>query len=132
MRGARKEEKTADARRQALGLPEHIKLLPASRGDELRAAAQHFGGHYDAAWKHSRRAVAQESIFSAGAVAAATAARQKKRPAPGGGGGRGSTAAGAAGAAAGRGPSGSSGGASRSLQRRLAANVKLRLTDPKV
>ena len=128
----------ADARRAALGLPEHIKLLPASRGDELRAAAQHYGGNFDAAWKHSRRAVAQESIFSAGAVAAAAAAaRQKKRPAPGGGGGGGSSAAAAAaaaaGAAAGRGAGSSGGGgAGRSLQRRLAANVKLRLSDPKV
>lgn len=123
MRGARKEEQAADTRRRQLGLPDSVKLLPATKGDELRAAAQHFGGHFDGNFKHSRRKVAQESIFSTGAVAAAAAARQKKRPAPGSG-------SSSAAAAAARGGGGSSSG-SRSLQRRLQPNVKLRLSDPK-
>ena len=125
MRGQRKDEKAADTRRAQLGLPEHVRLLPGTWGDELRASAQHFGVNFDAAWKHSRRQVAKESIFSAGAVAAAAAGRQKKRPAAGS-----SSGAAAAAAAAGKGGGGGSGGPS-SKQRRLAANVKLRLSDPK-
>lgn len=116
MRGARKEEKSRDERRRQLGLPDHIKLLPENQGDALRAAAQSYGGNFDASWKHSRRKIAKESIFSQPAVAAA---KQKKRPAGGG----------AAGATA---PAAGSGSSSLShKQRRIAPNVKLRLSDPK-
>lgn len=123
MRVARKEEAAADARRRQLGLPDAVTLLPLTKGDELLAASQHFGGNFDAARKHSRRAVAKQSIFSAGAVAAAAAARQTKRPAGGGS----SSAAAAATAGPGLGGGHSSAAAK---QRRLAPNVKLRLTDP--
>jgi hypothetical protein len=54
-----------------------VRLLPGTAGDELRASAQQYGGHFDANWKHSRRQVAKESIFSAGAVAAAATAQHK-------------------------------------------------------
>jgi coiled-coil domain-containing protein 130 len=118
MRGARKDEKARDERRRQLGLPDHVTLLPETAGDELHAAAQSYGGNFNAAWKHSRRQVAKESIFSQAAVAAATGARHKKRP-----------AAGAAAAGSGFGSFGSSGAAQK--QRRLAPNVKLRLSDPK-
>ncbi|PRW57360.1 Coiled-coil domain-containing 130 [Chlorella sorokiniana] len=122
MRGARKEEQASDARRRQLGLPDAVKLLPGTKGDALLASAQHYGGNFDSAWRHSRRQVAQESIFSTGAVAAAAAARHKKRP--------GGSSSGAAAAAA------AAGGAARlgeaaAKQRRLAGNVKLRLSEPK-
>ena len=122
MRGARKEEQAADARRRQLGLPDAVKLLPGTKGDALLASAQHYGGHFDSAWRHSRRQVAQQSIFSAGAVAAAASARQKKRP--GGGSGTAAAAAAAAGGAARL-------GEAAAKQRRLAGNVKLRLSEPK-
>lgn len=124
MRGARKEEQSRDARRRELGLPEHVRLLPEAPGDALRASAQSYGGDFGAAWKHSRRAIGQQSIFSQGAVAAAAAARgsgsgssgHKKRPASG------SSAAATAAA-----------GVSKTAQkqRRLAPSVKLRLSEPK-
>lgn len=122
MRGARKEEQAADSRRRQLGLPDAVKLLPGTKGDALLASAQHYGGHFDSAWRHSRRQVAQQSIFSAGAVAAAASARQKKRP--GGGSGTAAAAAAAAGGAARL-------GEAAAKQRRLAGNVKLRLSEPK-
>ncbi len=125
MRGARKEEQAGEARRRQLGLPDAVKLLPGTKGDALLASAQHYGGHFDSSWRHSRRQVAQESIFSASAVAAAASARQKKRP-----GGSGSAAA-AATAAAGGSSSAARLGEAAAKQRRLAANVKLRLSEPK-
>ena len=119
MRATRKEEKSRDERRQQLGLPDHIKLLPGNKGDELRAAAQTYGGNFDGAWRHSRRQIGKESIFSGAALAAA--GPQKKRPA----------AAAAAGAASAPAAGGSSKVAMAQKQRRLAANVKLRLSEPK-
>ncbi|KAI3438311.1 hypothetical protein D9Q98_000745 [Chlorella vulgaris] len=121
MRATRKEEKSRDERRRQLGLPDNITLLPHSQGDELRAAAQTFGGNFDSAWKHSRRQIGKESIFSGPAVAAAAAtdaARHKKK--------RSRAGASAAAAAA----SNSSRSSLASKQRRIAANVKLRLSDP--
>ncbi len=112
MRGVRKEEQSRDARRRELGLPEHVRLLPEAPGDALRASAQSYGGDFGGSWKHSRRAIGQQSIFSQGAVAAAArgsgsgSAGQKKRPA------------------------GSSSSAAQK-QRRLAPSVKLRLSEPK-
>lgn len=126
MRGVRKEEKVRDERRQQLNLPEHVQLLPESKEDALLASAQTYGGDFRGAWKHSRRAIGRESIFSQGAVAAAaTVARgkQKKRPAS-------SAAAAAAAAPAGIGKDGWGGGAAAQKQRRLAPNVKLRLSNP--
>lgn len=122
MRGVRKEEQSRDARRRELGLPEHVRLLPEAPGDALRASAQSYGGDFGGSWKHSRRAIGQQSIFSQGAVAAAArgsgsgSAGQKKRPA-----GSSSTAAGAV---AGR-------SSAAQKQRRLAPSVKLRLSEPK-
>jgi coiled-coil domain-containing protein 130 len=121
MRATRKEEKSRDEQRRQLGLPDNITLLPHSQGDELRAAAQTFGGNFDSAWKHSRRQIGKESIFSGPAVAAAAAtdaARHKKK--------RSRAGASAAAAAA----SNSSRSSLASKQRRIAANVKLRLSDP--
>ena len=119
MRGVRKDEQARDARRAALGLPEHVRLLPEAPSDALQASAQSYGGDFKGAWKHSRRAIGQESIFAPAAVAAAR--QHRKRPAGG------SSAAAAAAGAGGFG--GKPGGSSK--QRRLAANVKLRLSEPK-
>jgi coiled-coil domain-containing protein 130 len=106
MRVARKEEKARDDRRKALNLPEHIKLLPESKGDALIAAATSFGGDFQGAWRHKRREIGKQSIFSAAAVAAAAPNKGApgKRPAPA--------------------------PATAAKQRRLAANVKLRLSEP--
>lgn len=112
MRVARGEEKARDAQRVALGLPEHIPLLPESGQDALRASAVIYGGGdqmFRDNWKKARRAIAGSSIFSAGAVAAAAGG---KRPAP------------APAAPAGRARRGAGG----SKVQRLVA--KLRLTEP--
>ena len=122
LRAVRKEDKATDARRAALGLPEHVKLLPEAQSDALLASAQRYGEQRFAQnWRHTRRGIASGSIFTPAAVAAARGAKPKaaaggvlaagKRPAGG-------PAAGAA--AAGQ----------LSKKRRLDPSVKLGFSDP--
>ena len=108
LRATRKEDEARDERRRQLGLPEHVKLLPASQGDELHAAAQTYGGDFSGTWRRSRRQIAKESIFSGPAVAAAR--QQARPPAPAAAGGSGKRAR---------------------TRQRLETNVKLRLSEPK-
>lgn len=126
MRGVRKEEQAADARRRQLNLPEHVRLLPEAPGDALRASAVHFGEQrFDANWRKARRGIAGQGIFAAGAVAAAARGGGSARPGapsvhrkPGG---------------SGSGSGGGSGGGLPVLaakKRRLEAGVKLKFSDP--
>lgn len=80
MRSARKDEKSREDRRKDLGLPSHIKLLPGSQSDALRASAVQFGGKdkFTQNWKLARRKIASSSIFTPKAVVAAAG----KRPRP--------------------------------------------------
>ena len=82
MRTARRDEGAREARRQQLGLPEHVTLAPETQVDRLRASAVDFGAgeaRHRQAWKHDRQRIASSSIFG-GSAAAATG---KKRGAPG-------------------------------------------------
>ena len=74
MRGARREEEALEVRREQLGLPDHVKLVPEVYSDRLRAAAVDFGGgsfKHTQAWKHGRRQIASSTIFTPQATTAA-------------------------------------------------------------
>ena len=61
----RKDEKARDQQRQALGLPEHVKLLPAAAEDAEAAALTIFGdphAHHHA-WRKTRQGIRTQSIF---------------------------------------------------------------------
>ena len=68
----RKDEQQRDMRRQALGLPDTVPLLPESPADARAAALVTFGDAraFEKARRQSRDAIKQGSIFSPGAVAA--------------------------------------------------------------
>eukprot|EP00879_Flechtneria_rotunda_P004471 GHRR01004725.1.p1 GENE.GHRR01004725.1~~GHRR01004725.1.p1 ORF type:complete len:306 (+),score=96.21 GHRR01004725.1:283-1200(+) len=75
LRAVLRQSKTADAkvdaRRQALGLPEHVKLLPESQADKQAAELavfQQSGAKFQHNWQHKRRKIMTESIFEAPAV----------------------------------------------------------------
>lgn len=67
----------APARRQALGLPDHVKLLPESAADKQLAAVslmQQAGTKFQHNWQKKRRAIMTESIFGGAGGGAAAAA----------------------------------------------------------
>lgn len=68
----RKDEQQLDRRRQALGLPDTVPLLPESPADARSAALVTFGDSraFEKARSISRNAIQQGSIFSSRAVAA--------------------------------------------------------------
>eukprot|EP00887_Chlorella_sp_A99_P002693 scaffold6.g2693.t1 len=118
MRGARKEEQAADARRRALNLPDHVPLLPEAPGDALRAAAVTFGAHkFQSNWKKARKVIAAQGIFGGGGVAAAAAAARR---APAAAAGPGNPRAGGAVATQ----------QQQQLKRRLELSVKLTVSEP--
>ncbi|KAK2080480.1 hypothetical protein QBZ16_000333 [Prototheca wickerhamii] len=66
MRGVRRDEKTRDVRRAALGLPSSVRLAPENEADRLRAAAVDFGAGtsgpsgergYQRSWKEAKRRI---------------------------------------------------------------------------
>jgi len=65
MRVKRREEKDADARRQQLGLPDNVRLLPETNMDKLRASAVEFGGGstFKDNWKKRRKEIINGDIF---------------------------------------------------------------------
>ena len=67
MRGSRKEEKQRSRRRDELGLPPDITLLPETKMDVLRASGVDFGGgQAKRSWKQKRKSIASASIFGGG------------------------------------------------------------------
>ena len=65
-RVVRKDEKARDVQREALGLPEDVKLLPASSADAEGAALTVFGdphAHLNN-WRKLRHGIQNESIFA--------------------------------------------------------------------
>jgi hypothetical protein len=71
-RAVRKDAAARDERRAALGLPEHVQLLPAAAADAEAAAAIAFGDGrgFERALGHRRREIMSGSIFAARASAA--------------------------------------------------------------
>ncbi len=63
----RKDAQARDERRAALGLPEHVQLLPAAAADAEAAAAVAFGDGrgFERALGHRRREIMSGSIFAA-------------------------------------------------------------------
>lgn len=63
----RKDSKARDERRAALGLPEHVQLLPGTAADAEAAALVPFGagGGFERAQRHLRREILSGSIFDA-------------------------------------------------------------------
>ncbi|EIE21957.1 DUF572-domain-containing protein [Coccomyxa subellipsoidea C-169] len=72
LRGARKEEKRRDEQRKQLGLPDAVRLLPASGADAEAAALVSFGDASAFAnnRKHRRQAIKDQPIFSGQAAMA--------------------------------------------------------------
>jgi len=66
-RAVRKDAQARDERRAALGLPEHVQLLPAAAADAEAAAAVAFGDGrgFERALGHRRREIMSGSIFAA-------------------------------------------------------------------
>ena len=66
-RAVRKDSKARDERRAALGLPEHVQLLPGTAADAEAAALVPFGagGGFERAQWHLRREILSGSIFNA-------------------------------------------------------------------
>ena len=65
-RVVRKDEQARDAQRQALGLPEDVKLLPAASADAEAAALTVFGdphAHLNS-WRKLRHGIRTQSIFA--------------------------------------------------------------------
>lgn len=78
MRGVRRDEKTRDVRRAALGLPSSVRLAPENEADRLRAAAVDFGAGtsgpsgergYQRSWKEAKRRIKTADVFSGTPVA---------------------------------------------------------------
>ena len=78
MRGVRRDEKTRDVRRAALGLPSSVRLAPENEADRLRAAAVDFGAGtsgpsgergYQRSWKEAKRRIRTADVFSGTPVA---------------------------------------------------------------
>ena len=66
-RAVRKDSKARDERRAALGLPEHVQLLPGTAADAEAAGLVPFGagGGFERAQRHLRREILSGSIFDA-------------------------------------------------------------------
>ncbi len=84
----RKDAQARDERRAALGLPEHVQLLPAAAADAEAAAAVAFGDGrgFERALGHRRREILGGSIFAArrGAASSDRAQAPARSAAPGG------------------------------------------------
>ncbi|KAG2494127.1 hypothetical protein HYH03_007765 [Edaphochlamys debaryana] len=112
MRQQRKAAAAADARRQQLGLPSEVALLPESANDQLAAQVAFLtsGAKAQLGSDESRKRILDQDIFTAAAAAAASGSGGGSGSSGGGraGGARVGGAAGAAGAGAGggAGPSG--------------------------
>ena len=64
MRAARKEEQKRAARRDELGLPKHVTLLPETRMDQLRSSAVDFGsGRASLSHRQKRKSIRNSGIF---------------------------------------------------------------------
>ena len=81
MRAQRATAAAADAERDALGLPEHVPLLPPAPADAAAAAAVRFGPGFDGNRALKRAALRTGSIFAA---PGAKKARAAAPPQPGG------------------------------------------------
>lgn len=70
-------------RRKSLGLPEHVKLLPAAESDAAQAKLAFYADDhkFQANWKNKRRKVMTESIFSS-SKAGSTSALPPKQTVP--------------------------------------------------
>lgn len=82
IRAVRKDAKARDERRAALGLPEHVQLLPASAADAQAAALVAFGtsdNGFARSQRHRRREIMTASIFAAPALGAAPALAERLR-----------------------------------------------------
>ena len=89
LRAQRGAAAAAAAERDALGLPEHVPLLPPAPADAEAAAAVRFGPGFDGNRAFKRAAIRSGSIFGAGTLAlpAPAAKRQRSAPPLAGGGG---------------------------------------------
>ena len=90
LRAQRGAAAAAAAERDALGLPEHVPLLPPAPADAAAAAAVRFGPGFDGNRALKRAAIRSGSIFGAGALALPVPAAKRQRsatPSAGGGGG---------------------------------------------
>eukprot|EP00877_Chromochloris_zofingiensis_P001314 jgi/Chrzof1/11183/Cz05g27070.t1 len=83
LRAAKKEDAKLDERRKSLGLPEHVKLLPAAESDAAQAKLAFYADDhkFQANWKNKRRKVMTESIFSS-SKAGSTSALPPKQTVP--------------------------------------------------
>ena len=87
-RVSRKDEKARDSQRAALGLPEHVELLPQSAADAETASLVQFGDNraHDRAWQKKRKEIQKASIFSRPAAGSKSAflkppaGSKRKRP----------------------------------------------------
>jgi len=79
MRVKRREEKDADARRQQLGLPDNVRLLPETNMDKLRASAVEFGGGstFKDNWKKKRKDIINGDIFGGSSSSSSQRAAKK-------------------------------------------------------
>ena len=85
MRAQRSAAAAATAERDALGLPEHVPLLPPAPADAQAAAAVRFGPGFDGSRALKRAAIRTGSIFGAAALPAPGAKRPRDAPPAGGG-----------------------------------------------
>lgn len=84
MRVKRREEKDADARRQQLGLPDNVRLLPETNMDKLRASAVDFGGgsSFKDNWRRKRKDIINGDIFGGSSSQRSAAKKMRKQELP--------------------------------------------------
>ena len=82
LRAQRGAAAAAAAERDALGLPEHVPLLPPAPADMEAAASVRFGPGFDGNRALKRAAIRSGSIFGAGTLALPAPAAKRQRSAP--------------------------------------------------
>lgn len=85
LRAAKKEDAALEGERRQLGLPEGLRLLPASEEDGEAAAialnVSHGDDRFRRNWQSSRKVIMQQSIFADGAAAASVPSTSGRAPA---------------------------------------------------